>query len=119
MASKKKTVAKKSANGVSKKHGSSSSDAPNGDVVSAITAQIDELAEPTVDRQVKTQAVLQALRNLAQLIGGVPADAPNTLLAGMIKDVDGIAQNTKPLQTFGIVLADLDHLGVLIPAPVA
>jgi hypothetical protein len=37
----------------------------------------------------------------------------------MIQDVDDIAKAKQPLETFGIVLANLDQLGSLIPPPLA
>jgi hypothetical protein len=92
---------------------------PNSDVEAAVTAQIEDLEAPEIDRLVKTQAVLQALRNLQTLIGGQPTDPPNTLLADIVGDVDSIAKRNKPLQTFGVVLANLDMLGAQLPAPVS
>jgi len=115
MASKKKAVTKKSANANSTAPSNQTADP---DVLGAVTAQIAELEAPAIDKLVKTQAVLQTLRNLQPLLGGQPADPPNVLVASLIQDVDGIANKKQPLQDFGIVLANLDNLVLLIPATV-
>lgn len=109
---KKQPVAKKDVNPAPVKK-------PNGDVQTAVTAQIEELEAPEIDRLVRTHAVLQTLRNLQTSIGGQPTDPPNKLLANIIGDVDAIAKREKPMPTFGIVLANLDLLGAQIPAPVS
>jgi hypothetical protein len=114
MAAKKKAPKKNT----SLQNGTSSATL-NSNVAKGIDAQLEDLTAPTIDRLVKARAVAQNLRNLEPTIGGKPADSPNQLLASMIQDVDAVASGSKPLETFGIVLADLDELGRLLPAPVS
>ena len=86
MATKGKAVVKKNAKVTAKKSGKG---AGNGNVASAITAQIDDLKAPALDRLVKIQTLLETLRNLNAAIGGQAA--PNALVAKMSQDVDDIA----------------------------
>jgi hypothetical protein len=70
MATKGKAV-KKNAKVAAKKNGKS---AGNGNVASAIAAQIDDLKAPALDRLVKLQTLLETLRNLNTAIGGQAAN---------------------------------------------
>ena len=88
------------------------------EVVGAVNAQIAELKAPMLDRLVKTQEILRTLQRIAASLGGNPIDPANVCLAAVIQDVDDIANEKKPLQTFGIVLADLDTLTALVPPAV-
>lgn len=83
------------------------------DIIAGVRSQIDELESLSAGRKVKTDAVLQQLINIRDVLGGVKGDNNNVLLLSIIKQVTDIQTDVKGVEYFGITIGDLNTLAIL------